>query len=62
MARNSVEDPHEHSWAAAILFHLDEDQMKAAAEFPDDLLDVAATAPSETVGPFCLECLAFFDV
>lgn len=36
-----------------------EQQAKATAEFPDDLADLAASAPSETMGPFCEDCLKF---
>jgi hypothetical protein len=47
---------HDHDWVAAIMYHLDDEEAETTAEFPDDLADIAASAPQETVGPFCVEC------
>ena len=56
-----MEDPHEHSWVAAVLFHLTAEEAQLVLEYPDMILDAAADAPRETVGPFCLECTCSHD-
>ncbi len=56
-----MEDPHEHSWVAAVLFHLTAEEAQLVSEYPDMILDTAAGAPSETIAPFCTECLVSLD-